>query len=61
MTIDKAYLLKREIEESAAATRAHGKARAAHEEMARLYRERADAAEPREAPIQSAAAPAQVE
>jgi len=61
MTTDKAYLLKREMEERAAAARSHGKARAAHEEMARLYRDRADAADAEEAPAQSAAAPVQVE
>ena len=45
MKADKTYLLKREAEELAAATQAHGKARAAHEEMAKLYHDRADAAD----------------
>lgn len=45
MKNDRSYLLKRESEERAAATQAHGKARAAHEEMAKLYHERADAAD----------------
>lgn len=55
MKEDKTYLLKRESEELAAAAQAHGKARAAHEEMAKLYHDRADAADREKA----AGAPAQ--
>ncbi len=48
MLTDKAYLLKRESEELAAATRTQGKARAAHEEMAKLYHDRAGSSQDEE-------------
>ncbi len=42
---DRSYLLRRESEERIAATHARGKARAAHEELAKLYHDRASRAE----------------
>lgn len=46
MENNRSYFTKREAEERAAATRAKGKAREAHEQMAERYHELAHPAEP---------------
>jgi hypothetical protein len=54
---DRAYFVKREAEERAAAARSDGKAREAHEDMARRYRARLDSLPPDEQPRIAEAVP----
>jgi len=60
MNNNRSYLLKRESEERAAATQTHGKARAAHEEMAKLYHDRAGEPEREDAGPESTPASTQL-